>query len=105
MSSFYSGLTLTRIPAGEETEPKSSAEFNTWNMVSPYLSQEYRAIEPQGTIDVRVEERGKSECRPVIGRRGVATSPYVKTGRLPYGLSSQENRQNFINGRKANGAT
>ena len=49
-----------------------------------------------------VEEQGESEGRPVIGRIGVARSPYVKTGRLPYGLSSQENRQNFINGRKAN---
>ena len=52
-----------------------------------------------------VEEQGESVGRPVIGRIGVARSPYVKTGRLPYGLSSQENRQNFINGRKANGAT
>ncbi len=40
---------------------------------------------------LRVEERGESERRSVIGRIEVATSPYVKTGLLPHGLSSQEN--------------
>jgi len=40
---------------------------------------------------MRVKEKGKSECCPVMGRIGVATVPHVKTGRLPYGLSSQEN--------------
>ena len=40
---------------------------------------------------LRVEERGESERRPVIGRTEVATLPYVKTGLLPHGLSSREN--------------
>ncbi|NMW18314.1 MAG: hypothetical protein HKK66_04665 [Chlorobiaceae bacterium] len=40
---------------------------------------------------MRVKEKGKSECCPVMGRIGVATVPHVKTSRLPYGLSSQEN--------------
>ena len=49
------------------------------------------AGEPQGTpLALRVEEQGKSECRSVMGRIGVETSPYAKAGRLPYGLSSQE---------------
>ena len=51
---------------------------------------------------LRVEERGESKCHPVIGWIGIATLSSVKTGLLPYGLSSQENGQNFINGRKAN---
>jgi hypothetical protein len=40
---------------------------------------------------VREQERGKSERRSVTERIGVATSSHAKAGRLPYGLSSQEN--------------
>ena len=51
---------------------------------------------------VRVQERGESERRSVMGRIGVATLSYAKAGRLPHGLSSQESFQNLLYGRKAN---
>src|SRR5215471_9809414 len=37
-----------------------------------------------------VKECGKSEGRPVMGWIEGASSPHVKTGRLPQGLSSRE---------------
>jgi len=59
------------------------------NVESPYFS--LWESEPQGEpIGMRVEEDGKSECRPVMGRIGVATSPHAKAGWLPSGVSSQE---------------
>ena len=46
-----------------------------WNVVSPYFS--LWESEPQGEpIEMRVEEDGKSECRPVVGRIGVALRPH-----------------------------
>ncbi|TRZ78501.1 MAG: hypothetical protein D4R93_00160 [Deltaproteobacteria bacterium] len=40
---------------------------------------------------MRVEDGGESECRTVMVRIRVATSPDAKAGRLPPGLPSQEN--------------
>ena len=72
------------------------------NRVSPYF-RPMRASRPQGRLmEVWVEERGESECRSVMDRIGVATSSRAKASRLPQGLSSQENDQNPLNGRKAN---
>ena len=49
------------------------------------------AGEPQGTLlAVRVWEVGESERRVVMIRIGVETSPHAKAGRLPTGLSSQD---------------
>jgi hypothetical protein len=72
------------------------------NRVNPYF-RPMRASRPQGRLmEVRVEERGESERRSVMDRIGVATSSRAKASRLPQGLSSQENDQNPLNGRKAN---
>ncbi|AVK72218.1 hypothetical protein BJN34_0175 [Cupriavidus necator] len=50
-----------------------------------------QAGEPQGTLlAVRVRDVGKSECRAVMVRIGVETSPHAKAGRLPTGQSSQD---------------
>jgi hypothetical protein len=49
------------------------------------------AGQPQGRLLAqRVKECGESQCRPVIGRIRVATSPDAKASRLPRGLSWQE---------------
>ena len=45
---------------------------------------------------MRVAEGGKSECRPVMGRIGIATSSYAKAGRLLLGVSSQELLKNRL---------
>ena len=52
---------------------------------------------------VREQDRGRSECRPVIGRIGVETLLHAKAGRRPHGLSLQESLENHLNGGKANG--
>jgi hypothetical protein len=49
---------------------------------------------------MRVTDWGKSECRPVIGRIGIATSSHAKAGRLPLGVSSQERLENRLTGGK-----
>jgi RNA-directed DNA polymerase len=50
------------------------------------------AGEPQGTLlALRVEDCGKSECLPVMGRIRVETSPGAKASRLPRGHSWREN--------------
>lgn len=72
------------------------------NRVNPYF-RPLRASRPQARLmEVWVEERGESERRSVMDRIGVATSSRAKASRLPQGLSSQENEQNPLNGRKAN---
>jgi RNA-directed DNA polymerase len=51
-----------------------------------------RESDPQGKpIEMRAKERGKSECHPAMGWIRVVTSSYAKAGRLPQGLSEQEN--------------
>ena len=42
-------------------------------------------------MGVWAQDRGGSECRPVMVRIGAETSLHVKTGRLPRGLALQEN--------------
>jgi len=41
-------------------------------------------------MGLRVWDEGASECRPVIGRIGVATSPRPKGCRLPSGVVGRE---------------
>jgi hypothetical protein len=43
-----------------------------------------------------VEEDGKSEGFPVIGKIGIATVSHAKAGRLPSGHSSRENPANRL---------
>lgn len=51
---------------------------------------------PQGKLmGLWVWDARESECRPVMGRIGVATSPRPKGGRLLAGLSLQESLWNF----------
>lgn len=51
---------------------------------------------PQGKLmGLWVWDARESECRPVMGRIGVATSPHPKGGRLLAGLSLQESLWNF----------
>ena len=53
------------------------------------------AGQPQGRLMAqRVEERGESECRSVIGRIRVATSPGAKASPLPHGLPWRESLRN-----------
>lgn len=65
------------------------------NRVSPYFCP-VRVGRPQGRLkEVRVEECGKSECRSVMDRIGIATSSRAKARRLPQGLSSRDCLQNL----------
>src|SRR5579859_2564172 len=59
------------------------------NTVSLFSS--VRGRQPQGDpMREQVKECGKSEGRSVMERTEVATSPPVKAGRLPRGLSPRE---------------
>ena len=50
-----------------------------------------REREPQGEpTGQQVKEEGGSECRSVMGRIGVVTSPHAKAGRLPCGVGGRE---------------
>ena len=50
------------------------------------------AGEPKGTLlALRVEDGGKSECLPVMGRIRDETLPDAKAGRLPRGHSWRDN--------------
>ena len=52
---------------------------------------------PQGRLMVmRVRDVGTSECRAVMARIRVATSPDAKAGRLPSGLPSRESLTNRL---------
>ena len=65
------------------------------NRVSPYF-RPMRVGRPRGRLmEVRVEECGKSECRSVMDRTGIATSSRAKARRLPQGLSSRDCLQNL----------
>ena len=65
------------------------------NRVSPYY-RPMRAGRPQGRLmEVRVEERGKSERRSVMDRIGIATLSRAKARPLPQGLSSRDCLQNL----------
>ncbi len=59
--------------AGVEVGAKSFVSFK-WNKVSPLSRPSGQAL-PQGTLlGQRVKDAGKSECRSVMERIGVATS-------------------------------
>jgi hypothetical protein len=51
-------------------------------------------------MGLRVKDRGESECRPVMGRIGVVTSPRTKGGRLPRGVGGCEPSANRHRGRR-----
>ena len=63
-------LVMGENTTGEESEPNLPLLFK-WNTVSPSHPSKEES-EPQGTLMVEwVEERGKSEGRPVMGRIGM----------------------------------
>jgi hypothetical protein len=53
-------------------------------------------------MGLRVEEEGESECRSVMGRIGVVTSPHPKGGRLPSGVGGRERSANRHRRRRRN---
>lgn len=68
------------------------------NMVSPYRSQ--WETEPKGEVmAMRVEDRGESECLAVMAGIRTETLFDAKAGRLPRGLTSQENLINRSTGK------
>ena len=51
------------------------------------ISPKRESSSQEKPLEMRVEERGKSACHPVMGWIGIATSSHAKAGRLPQGLS------------------
>jgi hypothetical protein len=77
--------------------------FQRCNVVSPLSSPGCRTGEsaPRGEpTGQRVKEEGGSECRAVMGRIGVATSPCPKGGRLPSGIGGRKPSANRRRGRR-----
>ena len=84
----WSWVIVDSAPPAKRRDPPHS-EIDA-EQGKPVVSPE-TAGEPQGIpLVLRVKEQGKSESRSVMGWIGVAISPHEKSGRLPYGLSSQE---------------
>jgi len=52
-------------------------------------------------MGLRVEDRGESKRRPVMGRIGVATLPHPKGSRLPRGVGGREPSANRRRGRRS----
>jgi hypothetical protein len=71
---------------GGKKEPKPSIEVKQSEHGKPvaFLIEDGEAV--RLARGLRVEDGGKSERRPVIGRIGVSTLSHAKAGRLPPGL-------------------
>jgi hypothetical protein len=69
------------------TDLRHSSIVKGRNVVSPYIRLwAHRQVKPQGTLmGMQVKDPGESECRSVMDRIRVATSPGPKGSRLPGG--------------------
>src|SRR5262249_43307785 len=84
----------TGVEAGPNPRGFSNA---TWEARSSPARESEPRGEPTG---LRGEEEGASECRPVMGRIGLATLPHPKGGRLPAGVGGRERSANRRRGRR-----
>jgi len=84
-------ILVTHKPLGRGQTPNSTL-LDKWNVETPYRSPQGDSV-PQGTpMAVRAWDVGRSECRTVMVRIRVETSPGTKVSSRPTGLTSQENR-------------
>lgn len=84
-------ILVTHMPLGRVQTPNPTL-LDKRNVETPYRSPQGDSL-PQGRpMAVRAWEVGKSECRTVMVRIRVETSPGTKVSLRPTGLTSQENR-------------
>jgi hypothetical protein len=84
-------ILVTHAPLGRKQAPNPTL-LDKWNVETPYRSPQGGSV-PQGKpMAVRDWDVGRSECRAVMARIRVATSPGTKVSPRPMGLTSQENR-------------
>jgi hypothetical protein len=84
-------ILVTHTPLGRLQAPNPTL-LDKRNVETPYRSPQGDSL-PQGKpMAVRDWEVGRSECRTVMVRIRVATSPGTKVSPRPTGLTSQENQ-------------
>jgi len=84
-------ILVIHTPPGREQAPNPTL-LDKRNVETPYRSPQGDSV-PQGRpMAVRAWDVGRSECRAVMARIRVGTSPGTKVSPRPTGLTSQENR-------------
>ena len=84
-------ILVTHTPLGRPQTPNPTI-LDKRNVETPYRSPQGDSL-PQGRpMAVRAWDVGRSECRAVMARIRVETSPGTKVSPRPIGLTSQENR-------------
>jgi len=84
-------ILVTHTPPGRLQTPNPTL-LDKRNVETPYRSPEGTACRKDRPMAVRVWDVGRSECRTVMARIRVETSPGTKVSPRPIGLTSQENR-------------
>jgi hypothetical protein len=84
-------ILVTHTPPGRQQAPNPTL-LDKRNVETPYRPPQGDSL-PQGKpMAVRDWDVGRSECRAVMARIRVETSPGTKVSPRPMGLTSQENR-------------
>jgi hypothetical protein len=84
-------ILVTHTPLGRMQAPYPTL-LDKRNVENPYRSPHGDSLSQDRPMAVRVWDVGRSECRAVMARIRVETSPGTKVSPRPTGLTSQENR-------------
>jgi hypothetical protein len=84
-------ILVTHTPLGRLQTPNPTL-LDKRNVETPYRSPQGDSLSQGRPMAVRAWDVGRSECRAVMARIRVETSPGTKVSPRPMGLPSQENR-------------
>ena len=94
----FNGATSWSTALSGRQQVPNPAETSEAERGNP-VSSPAREGEPQGDLmEVRAWDVGRSDCRPVLGRIRVSTSPGTKVSPRPTGASLRERMENTLNG-------